>query len=127
MTSIKYGKGICPTRQCRGIQTMTSSRYISAVLICAAIGASISPSGELGWSQAHAQEQAKGETLRPEVGKRLQAAQELMRTKRFTEALAKIREVDDIGNKTPYETYTAERMRGAVASAAGDMPLAIKS
>jgi hypothetical protein len=106
---------------------MTISRYLSAALISAAIGMSFGPTGELGWSRVHAQEAAKGETLRPEVGKRLQAVQELMRLKRYSDALAKIREIDDIGNKTPYETYTIERMRGAVASAAGDMPVAIKS
>jgi hypothetical protein len=67
------------------------------------------------------------ESARPEVGKPLQAAQELLRTNRFKEALAKVREADGVANKTAYETYLIERMRGSAASGAGDNETAIKS
>jgi hypothetical protein len=67
------------------------------------------------------------EALRPEVGKPLQAAQDLLKTKKYQEALAKVREADAASNKTANESYTIERMRAAIATAAGDSATAIKS
>jgi len=67
------------------------------------------------------------EALRPEVGKPLQAAQDLLKSKKYQEALAKVREADQASNKTPNESYTIERMRAAVATAAGDMGAAIRA
>lgn len=65
------------------------------------------------------------EKVRPEVGKPLQAASDLMRTSKFKEALAKIREADGVGGKTPYETYMIESMRGSAAAGARDNATAI--
>ncbi len=57
----------------------------------------------------------------------LQAAQELIKAQKFSEALAKIKETDAIADKTPYETLVIERMRGAAAAGAGDMDTAGKA
>ena len=57
---------------------------------------SVTPEG-VGLSSVHAQE-----SLRPEVGKPLQAAQELMKAQKYKEALAKIREADAVSGKTAY-------------------------
>ena len=70
---------------------------------------------------------AAQESVRPEVGKPLQAAQEMMKAQRFKEALNKVREADGVPNKTGYETYLIERMRGTAASGARDNETAIKS
>jgi hypothetical protein len=67
------------------------------------------------------------DTVRPEVGKPLQAAQELIRAQKFKDALAKVREADAIGGKTAGENYLIERMRIAAASGAGDVETAAKS
>ena len=67
------------------------------------------------------------DAVRPEVGKPLQAAQELIKGQHFKEALAKLREVDNLPNKTPNETLLLERMRGSAALGAGDADLAEKS
>jgi hypothetical protein len=67
------------------------------------------------------------DAVRPEIGKPLQAAQELIRTSRFKEALAKLREADAVGGKTAQETYLLERMRGSAASGAGDNETAMRS
>lgn len=67
------------------------------------------------------------ESLRPEVGKPLQAAQELIKGGKFREALGKVRDADAAGARTPYETYMIERMRLAAASGAGDIDVAGKS
>jgi len=70
--------------------------------------------------------QAQG-GLRPEVGKPLQAAQDLVKAGKYREALAKVRELDAVGGKTAAETNTIERMRLAAASGAGDADTASRS
>jgi Tfp pilus assembly protein PilF len=67
------------------------------------------------------------ETLRPEVGKPLQDAQALMKQGKNREALAKLREADNVSNKTSNESYLIERVRAAAASASGDNEAAAKS
>lgn len=57
----------------------------------------------------------------------VQPIPDMIREKQFVEALAKLRETDAIPNKTPYEIYVIDRMRGAAAAGAGDIPLAAKS
>lgn len=64
------------------------------------------------------------ESLRPEVGKPLQAAQEMIKRQQFREALGKVREAEAAGARSAYETYMIERMRLAAASGAGDVDTA---
>lgn len=77
--------------------------------------------------EARAQEAVKTETVRPDVGKPLQAAQELLKGKKFKEALARISEADAIPDKTGYEAYLIERLRASAAMQAGDNDVAIKA
>lgn len=70
---------------------------------------------------------AAAETMRAEVGKPLQAAQEKIQAKQYKEALAKIGEVDLVPNKTPYENFFIERMRGTAAMALGEHAITAKS
>ena len=65
--------------------------------------------------------------LRPDVGKPLQAAQELIKAGKFREALAKVREADAVGGKTANESTMIERMRLAAASGAGDADTAARA
>ena len=67
------------------------------------------------------------DAVRPEVGKPLQAANELIRAQRFKQALDKVREADAVGGKSASENYMIERMRLAAASGAGDVETAAKS
>ncbi|MGY4828896.1 tetratricopeptide repeat protein [Sphaerotilaceae bacterium SBD11-9] len=67
------------------------------------------------------------EALRPDVGKPLQAAQELIKGQKFKEALAKVREAEAVPNKSANESYLIERMRIAAASGAGEVDTAAKS
>ncbi len=70
---------------------------------------------------------ANEQALRPEIGKPLQAAQELIKAKKYKEALAKVREADAVPGKNANESHTIERMRAAAASAAGDSATASKA
>ena len=66
-------------------------------------------------------------TVRPEVGKPLKAAEALVRAGKGHEALAKVNEADAVPNKTAYESLLVQQMRGSAAHAAGDYPAAIKA
>jgi len=67
------------------------------------------------------------EAVRPDVGKPLQAAQELIKSGKYKEALAKVRDADAVANKNANESLLIERMRIAAASGAGDNDTAAKS
>src|SRR6187397_3118298 len=67
------------------------------------------------------------ETLRPEVGRPLQAAQDLIKAGKYREALGKVREAEAAGARNANETYLIERMRLAAASGAGDAETAARS
>ncbi|HZE59667.1 MAG TPA: hypothetical protein VE085_03850 [Burkholderiales bacterium] len=64
--------------------------------------------------------QDKAPTVRPEVGKPLQAAIDLLKQRRAKEALAQARAAQGIPDKTPYESYMVTRVIGQAAAAAGD-------
>ena len=67
------------------------------------------------------------ETVRPDVGKPLQAAQDLIKAGKYNEALAKVREADAVSGKNAGESLLIERMRIAAASGAGDVETAARS
>ncbi len=95
-----------------------------SLLLCVALA--LGQAGVLGADQYQIPE-TRGESVRPEVGKPLQAAQELIRAQNYRQALTKIQETDAVRDKTPYELYVIERMRGAAALGAGELDVAIKS
>ncbi|MCX7170752.1 MAG: tetratricopeptide repeat protein [Proteobacteria bacterium] len=74
-----------------------------------------------------AEETAGKDTVRPEVGQPLQAAQELSKAKQYKEALAKIDEAEAVKDKTAFETYLIARTRGVTAFSDGQTELAAQS
>ena len=64
---------------------------------------------------------------RPEVGKPVQAARDLIQAKKYKDALAKLHEADAVPNLTPYEKFVIELTRGSAAQGAGDNEAAISS
>lgn len=84
---------------------------------CAALLASFWPAGP-GYAQ---------ETLRPELGRPLKAAEELIKSRRYREALAKVREAEAVPNRTAQENAVLERMRMAAASGADDTDTAVRA
>jgi tetratricopeptide (TPR) repeat protein len=93
-----------------------------ALAVAAAFGAQVSPRGELGWSTAEAQE-----LVRAEVGRPLQAARDLIKQQKYREALAKLKEVEAVPNRTANENLLLEQMRASAAMQAGDLGIAAKS
>jgi hypothetical protein len=102
---------------------MKHLRLSQLAILIAAIGCATVPelTGVAG-NMAYAQE-----AMRAEVGKIVQQAGDLYKSKKFREALTKLQETDRVGNKTVNETFTIERMRLSVASAAGDNEAVIRS
>ncbi|MYM38478.1 tetratricopeptide repeat protein [Pseudoduganella sp. CY13W] len=67
------------------------------------------------------------EAVRAEIGKPLQEAQKLAAAGKNKEALAKLKETDAVGGKSPNEIYMIERTRASAAAAAGDNDAAAKA
>jgi outer membrane protein assembly factor BamD (BamD/ComL family) len=77
---------------------------------------------------ASAQDQAaKAQTVRPEVGKPLQSAIDLLKGKKAKEGLAMAREAQAVPNKTPYESYMVTRVIAQAAAGAGEPGVAAKA
>ena len=74
----------------------------------------------LGFNAVAQEKPAAGPTVRPEVGKPLQAAIDLLKGKKPKEALARAKEAQAVPNKTPYETYLVSRVIGQAAASAGE-------
>jgi hypothetical protein len=99
------------------MNSTSSSRRVARLCLAAALSVAA-------WACGPA---AAQESLRPEVGKPLQAAQEMIKGGRYREALAKVREAEAAGARNANETYLIERMRMAAASGAGDAETAARS
>lgn len=93
----------------------STQRAISGIAFAAALLISALPA-------AYAQEK-----VRPEVGKPLQQAQDMLKGKRYKDALAKLREVDGVSGKTPNEAFQIEWTRANAALGAGENDTAAKA
>jgi len=70
---------------------------------------------------------AQAQALRPEVGRPLQQAYDLIKAGKGKEALAKVREAEAATNKTAIELLQIDRMKAAAAQRAGDSTVAIQA
>jgi hypothetical protein len=70
---------------------------------------------------------AHAQGVRPEVGKPLLQASELLKAGKAKEALAKVRDAESVPNRTPAEQLTIERMKAAAAQRAGDTATAVQA
>jgi hypothetical protein len=72
-------------------------------------------------------DEGKGPTMRPEIGKPLNAALEAIKAKKGKDALARVHEAESIGGKSPYESYMVDRVKGAAAMTAGEPALSAEA
>jgi hypothetical protein len=70
---------------------------------------------------------AHGQGVRPEIGKPLQQASDLLKAGKAKDALAKVREADAVSGKTAAEQVVIDRMKGAAAQRAGETATAIQA
>lgn len=69
----------------------------------------------------------QGPAVRPEIGKPIQQAGDLIKANRGREALAKVREAQAVSNKTAYEQYLINRVLGLASAKAGDPATAARA
>ena len=93
---------------------MTRTPFLRAVVAAALVGACLHGAA---WAQA----------VRPEVGKPLQEAQQLIKQGKARDALAKVNAAEAAPNRTANENYLIQQMRLAAANAAGDNEATIKA
>lgn len=67
----------------------------------------------------------KGQKLRAEVGKPLQAAEKALQAKNYGEAMTQIDAAAKVSNLTPYESYVIARMKGSAALGKKDYKTAL--
>ena len=67
------------------------------------------------------------DVIRPDVATPLQAAGELIKAGKYSDAMAKIREAEQVPNPTAVETYNINRMRGIAAMGLGDTQTAAEA
>jgi hypothetical protein len=65
--------------------------------------------------------------VRPEIGRPLQQASELLKAGKGREALAKVREAEAVGGKSAAEQLTIDRMEAAAAQRAGEFGVAVQA
>lgn len=95
---------------------MKALKSIVAVAVGAlALSLNGAPGAEFGVSQAVAQD-----TVRKEVGTPLGEASKLVKAGKYKEALAKLRDAEAVGNRTPGETNAIEGVRFSAAMGASD-------
>ena len=70
---------------------------------------------------------AHAQGVRPEVGKPLQQASDLLKAGKAKDAMVKVREADALSGKTPAEQLTIDRMKASAAQRAGDTATAIQA
>ena len=98
-----------------------------ALLVAVALAGVIPAAGDA-VSEALAQTgDGKVETVRPEIAKPAQAAQDFIGARKFAEALAALREAEGTADRTAYENYVIDRVRGIAAAGAGDTMTATRS
>lgn len=71
--------------------------------------------------------QQKGEGVRPEVGRPLQAAQALVKQRKGREAMAEIAKAEAVPNRTAYENQIIAQMKAAAAGVSGDHDATIRA
>lgn len=111
---------------------MTRTRTFTAALLGTALAfgsfaAVMAPADAFAQRAKEEKGKPTGDTVRPEVGNPLTAAQDLMKAKKFKDALAKINEAGAVADKTPFETFMVEQMRLVAAYQAGDTATAEKA
>src|SRR5688572_23515476 len=91
-------------------------KFVRAALVAAAVSLTLAGGAS-----------AQSNTVRPEVGKPLQAAQALVKQRKGREAMAEIAKAEAVPNRTAYENQVIAQMKAAASSASGDHDATIRN
>ena len=93
-----------------------------AAAVMAAFALPVEPDGKPGVRAVYAQE-----AVRAEIGKPLQAARDLIKARKYNDALTKLREAEEVPKRSAYENFLIEQMRASAALSAGNNDEAAKA
>lgn len=100
-------------------------RPLIAICLSCAVAAATVPGLGLATATAFAADDAN--TVRPEIAKPLQAAQQAIQTKAYGQALAKLKEAESVSGRTPYEDGVITQLRLIAALGADEIGTAVKA
>lgn len=106
---------------------MNAIRHFVRIPRPTALLVSISIAAMLGAIATPLRAEAPKEAVSVAVLAPLQAVPSLIKAGKFEEALAKLREVDAVANKSAYDSHVINQMRASAAAGAGDNLLAAKA
>jgi hypothetical protein len=101
------------------------SAHLGVLAAAIAAAFAVQPGADQGFGIAPAH--AQSDAVRAEVGKPLQAARDLIKAKKYSDALARLREAEAVPKLTAHETFLIEQMRASAALGAGNNDEAIKA
>lgn len=106
---------------------MNRNQRIAIALVSSVFGMAVFLSRmPVAYAEGEVEASKPAETVSAEVGKPLQAAQDLFKQKKYQEALDKLNE-SEAAKKTPNEAYLIDRTRAVVAAASGNNKLTLES
>jgi hypothetical protein len=106
------------------LRTLLGRPFVALCLSCTVSVAALSAAAVVSTPVQAADD---SNTVRPEIAKPLQAAQQAIQQKSYAQALSKLKEADAISGRTPYEDAVIAQLRLMAALGAGEMGIAAKS
>ncbi len=104
---------------------MKKVSYLLAALMVVALGTGVATvTSSPAYAQAEADKE-KGPSIRAEMGKLYQEVQAALNSKDYTAATDKVNAMAALDKITPYESYTVQRLRAAIAMGKNDQPAVI--
>lgn len=97
----------------------------AAALLCSLLPPTVH--AQAAAAAASAPASAPQELLRPAIAAPVQAAVELLKARRFQEALAKVADAEQVPDRSAYENFVLDQLRGGAAAGAGDNATALRS
>lgn len=102
---------------------MAPRHALAAIAAAAALAAPVAPAA----GQPAPAASAPVEAVRAVIAAPITAARDLLAAGRFKEALTKVAEAEAVPDRTPYENFILDQLRGGAAAGAGDIDTAVRS
>jgi hypothetical protein len=103
---------------------MKKSSFLLAAMLAAVIGTGFAPTfTSTAFAQQAAEEKKLDTTVRPEFMKAIPELQKLLEEKKYAEADEKLKTLDAMDKKLPYESFMLHRFRAIIASSTNNTEL----
>ncbi|GGX47744.1 tetratricopeptide repeat protein [Undibacterium squillarum] len=107
---------------------MKKSSFLLAAMLAAVIGTGFAPAfTSTAFAQQAAEEKKLDTTVRPEFMKAIPELQKLLEEKKYAETEEKLKTLDAMDKKLPYEIFMLHRFRAIIGSSTGNSELLVNS